>query len=455
MESILNPLLWSRLQFAMTTSFHILWASLSVGLAAFLVVFESAWLRTGDAAYYRQTRLWTRLFLLIFAIGVVTGIPLEFQFGTNWDKFTLFSNGFFGNILGFEATMAFMLEAAFLGIMLFGWNRVSPRVHLFSTIMVAVGSSLSVFWIMVANSWMQTPAGGRVVDGRFVVNDYMAAIFNPDWFLGVAHMWVACVETAAFVVGGISAWKILIKRDVDFYLKSFRIAFLVALVAAPLQFLLGDSSGRLIAEHQPAKLAATEAHWETNPEGKDAGWNAVAWPNRDEERNAFRIRIPYGLSLLITHSFHGQVKGLKDIPKDERPPIWIPFYAFRIMMAIGFGFIFIAFWTAWAWYRKGLTPERVFDFKKPLFLWVCAIPLGYVATVTGWMTREVGRQPWLVNGLLKTEQAASALPASAVVGFTLFLSAVYTLLFFIFLKFARQIMAAGPDAPPARPREGA
>ncbi|MFH1091280.1 MAG: cytochrome ubiquinol oxidase subunit I [Pseudomonadota bacterium] len=453
MDWITDHLIWSRLQFAMTTSFHIFWASLSVGLAVFLVIFEAAWLKTRNDVYYRQARFWSPFFLLIFAVGVVSGIPLEFQFGTNWDKFSIFTGGFFGHLLGFEAAMAFMLEAGFIGLMLLGWNRVPPKVHFFSTVMVALGSSLSVFWIMVANSWLQTPAGGQIVGGRFVLTDYTAAIFNPDWFLGFSHMWVACLETTAFVVGGISAWKILIKRDAAFFLKSFRVAFLVAVITAPLQFVLGDSSGRMIAEHQPAKLAATEAHWETNQPGQDAGWNALVWPNREEERNYFQIRIPYGLSLLITHSLHGRVTGLKDIPRDERPPVVIPFFAFRIMMGIGFGLIFLALWTAWVWYRGGLTPERIGEQKKPLFLWVCAVPMGYIAVVTGWMTREVGRQPWIVYGLLKTKNAASDLPATANGGFTLVLTAVYIFLFLIFLKFARKILAAGPDpmAQPPRP----
>ena len=456
MDFLTDPVFWSRFQFGLTTSFHICWSSMSVGTAVFLVIMEAAWLKTGNDDYYRHTKFWGKLFLLIFAIGVVSGIPLSVQFGTNWEKFSAATGGFFGHLLGFEAAMAFMLESAFLGIMLLGWNRVSKPVHFFSTVMVLFGASLSVFWIMVANSWMQTPAGVTFENNRIVVNDYLAAIFNPDWFLGFSHMWVACLEASLFVIGGISAWKILNGRGVALFRKSFMIAAGLAIVIAPLQFLLGDASGRMIAKHQPAKLAATESHWETNPAGEPAAWNAIAWPDRENQKNAFQIQIPYGLSLIITRSFTGQVKGLSEFPKDEQPPILIPFYAFRIMMGIGFGLIALALVTIWLWFKGRLRTDKIAEQKKVLFLWVCTVPLGYIAIVTGWMTREVGRQPWTVYGLLRTKASATPLPLGAV-GSTVFMyTAIYTVLFLLFIYLAAKVLAGDPAAdtvPSISPKE--
>jgi len=238
MATFSDHVMLSRLQFAFTTMFHITWPLLSIGLSIFLVVTESLWLLTKNPAYYHHTRFWSKLFILNFVVGVASGLPLEFQFGTNWSRFAIATHGFFGNILGFEGTMAFMLEAAFLGIMIFGWRQVSPRVHLFATCMVALGASLSAFWIMVANSWMQTPAGGTWVGGRYVMEHYWQGIFSPDLPWGFGHMWVACLETTLFVVGGISAWYILTNRHIDFFLKSFKIAFLAAILIAPLQYSL-------------------------------------------------------------------------------------------------------------------------------------------------------------------------------------------------------------------------
>jgi cytochrome d ubiquinol oxidase subunit I len=450
MDFLMDDVFLSRVQFAFATGFHICFSSFSVGLAVFLAVMEGLWLKTRDDDYLRHARLWGKLFLLVFAVGVVTGLPLAFQFGTNWERFSAATGGFFGNLLHFEATMAFLLEASFLGVMLFGWNRVSPRAHFFATLMVAFGASLSAFWIMVANAWMQTPAGGHMENGRFVVDSYVQAIFNPDWFGAFSHMWVACLETALFVVGGVSAWKILVGKHPAFFRKSFRVALWAALFAAPLQFLLGDHSGLLIAKHQPAKLAATEAHWVTNPPGQPASWNMAAWPNREKGKNDFEVRIPYGLSLIITHSFTGQVKGLLEFPPDERPPILIPFYAFRIMMGLGMAMIGLALVTAFLDWKKKLTAETITGQKQLLFLWTLMIPTGFLAVLAGWMTREVGRQPWVVYGLIRTEDAASVLPAPAVGLSLLFFVVVYAVLLVVFSRFALRIMAGDPPALPAR-----
>ena len=285
----------SRLQFAFTALFHILWPAFIIGVSIFLVAFEALWVNTGKEIYYRHARFWTHLFLLNIAVGVVTGIPMEFQFGTNWNQFSQAGGDFLGHMLGFEAATAFMLEASFLGIMIFGWKRVSPKMHLFATSMVAFGASLSSFWIMTANSWMHTPTGGHFSQGKFFITSNTEAIFNPNMYWGVSHMWVACLEISLFFVGGLSAWYILKGRHVDFFLSSFKMAVIASIVIAPLQVWLGDGSGRSTFRYQPVKLAAMELHWETNPVGHAAPWHIVAWPDIKSEKNKWSVDIPYGL----------------------------------------------------------------------------------------------------------------------------------------------------------------
>jgi len=455
MDVFADHVMLSRLQFAMTTMFHILWPLLSIGLSIFLVVMEALWLKTKDITYYHHCRFWSRLFVLNFAIGVVSGIPLEFQFGTNWGRFSTATGGFFGDILGFEGAMAFMLEAGFLGIMLFGWKRVPPRLHLFSTCMVALGASLSGFWIMVANSWMQTPTGGQFVDGRFLTTSYLSAILNPDMPWGFSHMWFACLETSLFVIGGISAWYILKGRQVKFFLRSFKVALIAAIVVAPLQLWLGDASGRAVAQYQPTKLAAMEAHWVTNPPGQGAAWKLLAWPNPEKQDNDWTfLSIPDGLSLVVTRSFTGQVKGLRDFPREDQPPILIPFYSFRLMIAAGTAMFFLMLWTVWAWYRGQLAPDRISRRKWLLYAWIASVPLGYLAVEMGWLTREVGRQPWIIYGLLRTSEGASPQPAATVASSLLVYALIYSILFVAFVVFTRRILRQGPDRTIPPPQVG-
>ena len=446
----------SRAQFAMTALFHILWPILTISLATFLVVVEAMWLKTKDVAYYRHARFWAKLLVLNFAVGVVTGIPMEMEFGTNWAGFSNFAGEFFGNILGFEGAMAFMLEAGFIGIMLFGWGRVSRGAHWFATIMVAFGATLSALWIMVANSWMQTPAGVTLQNGKLIVSDYMAAIFNPDMVWGVSHMYVAALETGAFVIAGISAYYLLKKTHPAFFLKSFKIALLALVVLAPLQVWIGDSSGGEVFKDQPAKGAAIEGHWTTNKPGEGAPWALVAWPNQAAQKNDWALELPDMLSVLATHTATGKVIGLHDIPVADQPPMLpLLFYAFRVMVGIGFWFVFLAFWTAWIWRKTRGKVEALLAHRKLLWAWVLSIPLPYVAVEMGWTVREVGRQPWIVYGLLRTEQAASALSPFTVGASMAMFAGFYLLLFASFFVFARRWLRAGPDMtlePPAEPR---
>lgn len=439
MEYLTDPVFLSRLQFALTTAFHITFPTLSIGLGLYLVIVEWLWLRTGDLDYYRQFRFWSGPFAINFAVGIVTGIPLEFQFGTNWGPFSATIGNFFGHVLGFEGSMAFMLEAAFFYIMLFGWKRVGPKMHFFSTIMVAFAASLSAFWILAANSWMQTPTGGHIENGVFIVDDYLAAIFSPDLPFAFLHMHLACLEVSLFVVGAVSGLWIVWGKNVAFFLKSFRIAAIAALVCAPLQALVGDQNGLEIARLQPAKVAGIEAHWETNPPGTGAFWNLVAWPDTENERNSFSIRIPYMLSLLVTHSPTGTVPGLKEFPKEDRPPIIIPFYSFRFMVGIGFAMVGVALWTVWEWRKGGLRPEnapgRVWLFRA----WGAMALGGYLAVILGWITREVGRQPWMLYGLIRTADGHSNLTVgqlwTSLAGFVV----AYTILGCVFVIFMAKL----------------
>ncbi|AUT65317.1 cytochrome ubiquinol oxidase subunit I [Paraburkholderia terrae] len=443
----------SRAQFAMTAIFHILWPILTISLSAFLFLVEALWIKTGDAMLYRQARFWSKLLVLNFAVGVVSGIPMEFQFGTNWAGFSQYSGQFIGNILGFEGAMAFMLEAGFVGVMLLGWGRVPRGVHLFATGMVALGSSISAFWIMVANSWMQTPAGYAVVDGKIEVTNYLAAIFNPDMVWGVSHMWVAAIETGMFVIAGISAYNLFRKRHPEFFARSFKIALAVLVIAAPLQIWLGDSSGVSVFETQPAKGAAIEGHWHTNAPGTGANWSLLAWPDKAAQRNDWSLEVPGMLSVLGTHSLHGQVKGLTDFkPEDQPPMLPLLYYAFRVMAGIGFCFMLLAFWTVYALRKARGSLDALLARRKLLLAWVLCIPLPYVAVEAGWIVREVGRQPWVVYGLLRTSQAASTVaPSSISLSMAMFF-AFYVVLLVTFFVLARRWLRTGPDltsVPPA------
>lgn len=457
MQAFADPVLLARLQFAATTMLHIIWPVFTIGLSLFLVLLEALWLKTGDADYYRHARFWSKLFLLNFGVGVVTGLPLEFEFGTNWAPFSAAAGDFFGNVLGFEGAMAFMLEAGFLGIMVFGWRRVAPGIHLFATAMVALGASMSAFWIMSANAWMQTPAGGSMVDGTFRVQSYARAIFNPNMPWAVSHMWFACIETSLFVIGGISAWYVLRGEHVAFFAKTFRLAFIIAVIVAPVQILLGDGSGVSIYEHQPAKLAAIEGHWETNPPGQGASWSLVAWPDRQAQANDWSLEIPGVLSLITTHSLHGQVKGLRSFPRRDQPPaLPLLYYSFRLMVLIGLFFFALILWTLWTARGGGLHAQRIGRHRRLLRTWVLSIPLGYVAVETGWIVREVGRQPWVIYGVLRTHHGASALPAGTVGTTLTAFVVVYLLLAFAFVVYARRILFEGPDVhmapePPHQP----
>ncbi|MEA5574403.1 cytochrome ubiquinol oxidase subunit I [Calothrix sp. UHCC 0171] len=448
MSLLTDTVMLSRIQFAVTSIFHMFWPILTIGMSWYLVVMEILWLKTKNPDFYRHARFWSKLYILNFGLGVASGVAIEFEFGANWAPFSLAVGDFLGSILGFEGTMAFMLEAAFLGIMIYGWNRVPPIMHLLATIFVAIGATLSSFWIIVANSWMQTPAGGEMVDGKFLVHSYLEAIFNPaalnSWF----HMVLAILETALFVIGGISAWYILNKRHQAFFSKSLKTAIALAILVTPLQIFVGHLSGEEVYHNQPTKLAAMESLWETVPAGESAPWNVLVAPNVKEGKNNWALSVPSGLGLVLEMKpkLSEPVLGLNEWRPQDRPhAVSLIFYTFRIMVGIGFFFLGLMGVSVVQWLRGKLAVENITQQPWLLRAWMIAAPLGYVAVESGWMVREVGRQPWIVYGQIRTADAVSHVPASNVLVSLIAYTSIYLLLLGCALYFGSRIIRQGPN----------
>ncbi len=448
MDFLSNTVALSRMQFALTAIFHMLFPVLTTGMGIYLVVVEGLWIKTRNPDYYHHARFWSKLYVLNFGIGVATGLPMEFQFGTNWAPFSEVTGDFFGSILGFEASMAFMLEAGFLGIMLFGWERVNPVIHYLATIMVAFGANLSTFWILVANSWLQTPTGGEIIDGKFVVHDYFQAMFNPFMVNSVLHMFFATLETSLFVIGGISAWYLLNDRHSAFFAKSLKIVLAAAIAVAPLQIYIGHLSAEQVYRYQPTKLAAMEAQWETTPAGQAADWSLVAIPNETAQKNDWQITIPNALGYILEfkQKLSEPVYGLKKWQPSERPRmVGLIYYSFRIMVGIGFFFAALMLWSSLQWLRGKFSPEAITKQKWLLRAWLFSAPLGYLAVESGWIVRCVGRQPWVMYGKLRTADAASHLPAGEVLGSLIGFATIYTVLLTAALYFGSRIIRHGPN----------
>lgn len=448
MEFLADTVALSRMQFALTAIFHMLWPVLTTGMGIYLVIVEGLWLKTQHPDYYYHARFWSKLYVLNFGIGVATGLPMEFQFGTNWAPFAEAVGDFFGSILGFEASMAFMLEAGFLGIMLFGWERVNPKIHYFATIMVAFGANLSTFWILIANSWMQSPAGGEMVQGKFVVDDYFQAMLNPFVANSVSHMFFATLETSLFVIGGISAWYILNNRHQAFFAKSLKIVLAVAIAVTPLQIYIGHLSAEQVAHYQPTKLAAMEAKWTTSPAGQPAPWSVVALPNNQTEQNDWEISIPNGLGYILEFkkNLSEPVLGLKEWQPEDRPRmVGLIYYSFRLMSGIGFFLAGLMGISVIQWLRGKFSSEAMPEQKWLLRTWIFAAPLGYIAVESGWIVRCVGRQPWVVYGQLRTADGVSHLPAGEVLTSLLIFGGIYITLFICALFFGSRIIRQGPN----------
>lgn len=437
----------SRLDFAWITSLHILYPPLTVGLGILLFCAEWRWIVTNRDHWYRLVRFFEKLFIINFAAGVATGITMEMAFGILYGPFSQAAGPFFGQVLGYETITAFMYEAGFIGLMVFGWGKISNRMHLFATFNVALSSSLSVMWILDANSWMQTPAGIELRDGYFHIVDWSAAILNPDVLLSFPHMLIAALQLALCFVIAVSAWFVLSKRNLDLFQPALKHAILALVLVAPLQVYLGDGLGLTVARAQPAALAAMEGHYHTyNPDGSvDTSWKVVGWPNANGDDMAWSISIPHMLSLLETRSWNGAVPGLDTIPAANRPPVVVPFYAFRVMAAAGGALVLFAFWGGWLAWRRRLDLEQVTQSR--LFLWTAVLCgfLPYVSIWCGWWVREVARQPWVVYGLMRTEQGVSHMEISSaifwLVGYMVFELMVWGATWYFFAK----VMRSGPD----------
>jgi cytochrome d ubiquinol oxidase subunit I len=390
-------LLLSRAQFGLNIGFHILFPALTIALAWILLYFRIRYARSADAAWLATYKLWTKIFALTFAMGVVTGITMSFQFGTNWPGFMNKVGNIAGPLLAYEVLTAFFLEATFLGIMLFGMNRVPGWMHIFASAMVALGTTLSAFWILALNSWMQTPAGQIVQGGQIIAGDWWRVLFNPSFPWRFAHMLLASGLTASFVVAGLSAWRLLRSEDASAR-KTLRTGLVLAAVIAPVQAFVGDQHGLNTLEHQPAKIAAIEAIWKTE---KAVPLVLFAVPNEEERRNDFAIEISKGASLLLRHDSDAEIKGI-DAFSPDTAPVTPVFFAFRAMVGLGALMLVAAWWGAWAT-RGGALPPR-------WMLWTLAgfTFSGWAATLCGWLVTEIGRQPWLVTGILRTADAVGA-----------------------------------------------
>jgi len=434
----LDPLLLSRIQFAFVISFHAIFPVFTIGLAAWIALLEFLNFRNPDAVRERLSQFWIKIFALVFGMGVVSGIVMAFQFGTNWSKFSYAASNFIGPVLSYEVVTAFFLEATFLGVLLFGRDRVPRGAHLLAAMMVAIGTLISSFWILSANSWFHTPAGVELIDGHFHVRSWIEAIFNPSLPYRLGHMMLASFITGGFVVAAISAWYLLRERNPRSSRMALKMTVLMLAVATPMQLLLGDLHGLNTLEHQPIKVAAMEGHWETR---KGAPLILFAWPDSSAERNHFEIGIPYLGSLILTHSLDGEIQGLKSVPAEDRPPVAIVFWSFRIMVAIGLLFILLS-WSALIQLLRG----RLFGSRRLLTALYYAWPLPFVAVLAGWFVTEVGRQPWIVYGMMRLSEGLTPsltgwMALATLIGYI----AVYAVVFGAGMFYLRKVILSGLD----------
>ena len=442
----LDATLLARLQFAFTISFHIIFPAFSIGLAAFIATLLVRWRFTGEEHFHRLARFWTKIFAVSFAMGVVSGLVLSYQIGTNWARFSTVTGNVLGPLMGYEVLTAFFLEASFLGIMLFGWSRVSPNLHVLSAVLVAIGTSISAFWILAANSWMHTPAGHEIKDGIAYPLDWLQIIFNPSFPYRFSHMFTAAYLTTSLVVLAVGARYLLQGRYIEEAKTMMRMGLGMVAVLAPLQAMIGDMHGLNTLEYQPAKIAAMEAHWDGS---KPAALILFAIPNPKEERNDFEISIPNLASLIITHDPNGLFKGLKDFKPEDRPPIAPVFFSFRVMVGIGLAMIGIGLLGAFLWLRGQLFTARWF-LTPVQHAW----PLGFIAILAGWWVTETGRQPWIATGILRTADAISPVPAWAVLTTLILFVLIYTSVFSMGIYYINKLIEKGPSGAAVMPDRG-
>jgi cytochrome d ubiquinol oxidase subunit I len=430
----------ARMQFAFTMSFHILFPAITIGLASYLAVLEICWLKTKRQVFVDLYHFWLRIFAVNFGMGVVSGIVMAYQFGTNWSYFSEYAGSITGPLLAYEVLTAFFLEAGFLGVMLFGWTKVGPGLHLFATCMVALGTLISATWILGSNSWMQTPQGYAIVNGRMVPDDWVRIIFNPSFPYRLVHMSIAAFLSTALFVGSSAAWHLLRGRGSPAVRTMLSMAMWMVLIVAPIQAVVGDMHGLNTLKHQPAKIAALEGHWQ-NEGDKALPLLLFGIPSMEDEETKFAIGIPRVGSWILTHTWGGQIKGLKEFPRDQRPNSLIVFWSFRAMVGLGLLMIALGLWSLWL--RRG---GRLYSTRLFLRMALWMGPAGLLAVLAGWITTEVGRQPWVVYGVLRTADAVSP-HGAAPLALTLALFVVsYLFVFGVGIAYVLRLVRKGPQA---------
>jgi len=435
--NMFDALFLARLQFAFTISAHIIFPAISIGMASFLAVLEWRWLRTGDRAFKDMFVFWSKIFAIGFGLGVVSGVVMAFEIGANWSGFANVSGNITGPLLTYEVLTAFFLEAGFLGVMLFGWERVSPRAHFFATLMVAAGTLVSTFWILSSNSFMQTPQGYAIEGGRIIPLDWFKVIFNPSFPYRLAHMTLAAFIVAGFLVAACGAWHLLAGRRDEPVRRSFSMALWILLALAPIQMLVGDAHGLNTRKYQPAKIAAIEGLWETEKGG--TALNLFGLPDMEAEVTRYALQVPHLGSVILTHSWDGEIRGLKEFAPQDRPYSPLVFWSFRVMAGLGMLMLATAVTGLWLRRRDRLYEARWFQ-RLVLFMG----PSGLVALIAGWITTEVGRQPWTVYGVLRTADAVSSVGAQQVGVSLLVLVVVYAIVFGTGIFYMLRLMARGP-----------
>mgnify|MGYP000524761388 CR=1 FL=1 len=433
-----DPLILARIQFAFTISFHIVFPAFTIGLASYLAVIEGFYLKTKNEIYKEIYKFWIKIFAITFGMGVVSGIVMSYQFGTNWSVFSQKTGNVLGPLLGFEVLTAFFLEASFLGIMLFGWDKVSRKMHFTSSIIVAIGTLISAFWILSANSWMQTPQGFEIDEnGVFFPTSWLEIIFNPSFPYRFFHMVIACYLTTAFVVLGVSSYYLIKKTTVEHAKKMFAMAILLIIFIAPLQAVIGDFHGLNTLKHQPYKVSAMEGVWENE---KGAGLRIFAIPNQKEQKNDYEIEIPKLASLILTHSLDGEIKGLKNLAVEDQPPVLPVFFSFRIMVAIGMAMILTGLIAISLYFRK-----KIFTSKPFLYWCMLMTPSGFIALLAGWFVTEIGRQPYMVYGFFRTAQGVSPIISSQVAISLAIFVVVYLTIFGFATYYILDLIKKGPQ----------
>ena len=446
----MDALLLSRIQFGFVISFHILFPAFTIGLANWLAFVEWRWLRTRDDLWRDVYFFWLKIFAVSFGMGVVSGIVMSFQFGTNWAELSARAGNILGPLLSYEVLTAFFLEATFLGVMLFGWRRVSDGLHFFATCMVALGTLISTFWIISANSWMQTPQGYRIVNGVFEPADWIAIIFNPSFPYRLAHMVLAAFITTCFVVGGISAWYLRRGVHVVAATRMLQLAVAFAAISVPAQIAVGDLHGLEVGRYQPTKLAAIEAHWRDDATTPGMPLVLFAVPNQQQERNDYEVAVPRLGSVILTHTWNGRIKPLTDVAASERPPVAPVFYSFRIMVGLGILMLVLAFASLWAWRRQTLARSRWL-----LASWQAMLPSGFIALLCGWYVNEIGRQPYVIYGVLRTADAVSRnVGASSVLASLVVYALVYAIIFGSGIWYLLKLFRVGPVKQPPKDTRG-